>query len=228
MTEKIFSPSNCCLRFLFLVALFSVRAFLLHLSKRLCHVFELIPNIKAYVDWRGLLSRHRDTIAGPRINLDDLLLFQFVLRTEDKSRKIGAVLEIVDDYPFDLRFEGSQDIREQIMGERSLLLRALLEHRDRRPNALINEHRENLVLVAKKNRAAAARRNEAADLHFDNGLTHTASPVISFPPGSELLSTADQKPNHSVLCPCPVKNSIRSSFRPTFKGHACSAAHTLE
>jgi len=34
------------LRFLFLVALFSVRAFLLHLSKRLCHVFELIPNIK--------------------------------------------------------------------------------------------------------------------------------------------------------------------------------------
>jgi hypothetical protein len=38
------------LRFLFLVALFSVLAFLLHLSKRLCHVFELIPNIKTYVD----------------------------------------------------------------------------------------------------------------------------------------------------------------------------------
>ena len=52
----ILSPPNHCLRFLFLVALFSVRAFLLHLSKRLCHVFELIPNIKAYVDRRGLLQ----------------------------------------------------------------------------------------------------------------------------------------------------------------------------
>src|SRR5260221_4800431 len=110
------------------------------------------------------------------------------------------------------------------MGERSLLLRALLEHRDRRPNALINEHHENLVLVAKKNRAAAARRSEAADLHFDNGLTHTASLVIPFPPRSELLSTGDQEPNHSVLCPCPVKNSIRSSFTPPFKGHAGSTA----
>src|SRR6267154_5604121 len=110
-TQKIFSPPNHCLRFLFLVALFSVRAFLLHLSKRLCHVFELIPNIKAYVDRRGLLSRHRDTIAGPRIDLDDLPLLRFALRTEDKSRKIGAALEIVDDYPFDLCSQRSQDVR---------------------------------------------------------------------------------------------------------------------
>ena len=93
MTEMIFSPSNHCLRFLFLVALFSVRAFLLHLSKRLCHIFELIPYIKAYVDRRGLLSRHRDTIARPRIDLDDLLLLQFALCTEDKSRKMGAALK---------------------------------------------------------------------------------------------------------------------------------------
>src|SRR5208283_4692059 len=111
-SEKGDIPStNHCLRFLFFVALFSVRAFLLHLSKRLCHVFHLIPDIKAYVDRRGLLSRHRDTIAGPRIDLDDLFLFQFVLCTEDQSRKIGAALEIVDDYPFDLRSERAQDVR---------------------------------------------------------------------------------------------------------------------
>src|SRR5258707_10509854 len=36
---------------------------------------------------------------------------------------------------------------------------------------------ENLVLVAKKNRTAAAGRSEAADLHLDNGLTHTADLV---------------------------------------------------
>src|SRR5258705_777806 len=98
MTEMILSPPNHCLRFLFLVALFSVGAFLLHLSKRLCHVFELIPNIEAYVDRRGLLGRHRDTIARSRINLDDLLLFQFVLCAEDKSRQLGAALAIIDDY----------------------------------------------------------------------------------------------------------------------------------
>jgi hypothetical protein len=67
-------------------------------------------------------------------------------------------------------------------------LRALVEHRDSRPNALINEYHENFFLVAKKNRAADARRTEATDLHFDNGLTHTVSLVIPFPPRSELLS----------------------------------------
>ena len=77
------------LRTLFLAALFRVRVFLLHLSKRLRHVFHLIPNIKAYVDRGALRSRHRDTIAGPRIDLDDLLLLQFVLRTEDKPCIMG-------------------------------------------------------------------------------------------------------------------------------------------
>jgi len=43
------------------------------------------------------------------------------------------------------------------MGERSLLLRALLEHSDRRPNALINENYENFFLVTEKNGAASRR-----------------------------------------------------------------------
>src|SRR3979411_1238669 len=159
MTEMILSPPNHCLRFLFLVALFPVRAFLLHLSKRLCHVFDLIPNIKAYVDRGTLCSRHRYTIAGPRIDLDDLLLLRFVLRAEDKSRKIGTALQIVDDHPFDLRSERAQDVRYQIVGERSLLLHALHEHRDRRSNALIDEHHEYLILVAKENCAAATDRS---------------------------------------------------------------------
>ena len=88
-----------------------MRAFLLHLSKRFGHVFDLIPNIKAYVDRGALRSRHRNTIAGPRIDLDDLLLSQFVLRTEDKPCKVRAALELVDDYPFDLCSERSQDVR---------------------------------------------------------------------------------------------------------------------
>src|SRR5262249_9065984 len=99
------------LRILFLVALFGLRACLLHLSEHFCHIFSLVPNIKTYVDRGALLSRHRDTIAGPCTYLDDLLLLRFVLRTEDKSRKIGAALEIVDDHPFDLRSKRTQDVR---------------------------------------------------------------------------------------------------------------------
>ena len=68
--KEIFRPLHHFLRILFLATLFRVRAFLLHLSKRLCHVFDLMPNFKAYVDRGTLRSRHRDTIAGPRIDLD--------------------------------------------------------------------------------------------------------------------------------------------------------------
>ena len=66
---------------------------------------------KTYVDRCALLSRHRYTIAGPCIYLADLLLLRFVLSAEDKSRKIGAPLEIVDDHPFDLCSQRSQDDR---------------------------------------------------------------------------------------------------------------------
>ena len=59
-------------------------------------------------------------------------------------------------------------------GQRSLLLCPLHKHCDRRSNALIDEHHEYLVLVAKENCVAAAGRNHGTDLNFDNGLTHTS------------------------------------------------------
>ena len=67
------------------------------------------------------------------------------------------------------------------MSEGSLLLRALHEHRDRRPNALIDEHHENLILVAKEDRAAAAHRGYGADLHLDNAFTHIVNLVTRLP-----------------------------------------------
>jgi hypothetical protein len=54
-------------------------------------------------------------------------------------------------------------------------LRALHKHRDRPSNALIDEHHEYLILVAKENCATAAGRSHGTDLNFDNGFTHTAS-----------------------------------------------------
>ena len=63
------------LRTLFLAALFRMRAFLMNLSKRLCHVINVLPNFKANVNRGTLRSCHRDTIAGTRVDLDDFLLF---------------------------------------------------------------------------------------------------------------------------------------------------------
>jgi hypothetical protein len=65
------------------------------------------------------------------------------------------------------------DNHKEIMGERSLLLHALHEHTDRRPNALIDQDHENLFVIAKKHAAAAAVRSQSADLNFHYGLTHT-------------------------------------------------------
>jgi hypothetical protein len=67
------------------------------------------------------------------------------------------------------------------MDEGALLLRALHEHRDHRPHALADGHHENLVLVAKENRVAIARRGYGADLRFDNGFTHIANLVTRLP-----------------------------------------------
>jgi hypothetical protein len=71
------------------------------------------------------------------------------------------------------------------MDEGALVLRALPEHRDRRPHAMVDEHHENLVLVAKENRVAVARRGYGADLHFDNGFTH----IANLPPPSIFLKS---------------------------------------
>ena len=59
------------------------------------------------------------TIAGSCIDLNDLLLLRFVLRAQDKFSKIGAVLQVVDDYPIDLRSDRSQYVCYEIMGQGS-------------------------------------------------------------------------------------------------------------
>jgi hypothetical protein len=50
------------------------------------------------------------------------------------------------------------------MGKRPLLLRTLHEHRDRRPNALIDEDHESLVLVTKKNGEAKSQLRHGSAL----------------------------------------------------------------
>jgi hypothetical protein len=54
---------------------------------------------------------------GSASDLDDLLLLQFVFRTEDKPCLVVAGLETVYDQPSDRRSKRSHDIRYQIVGE---------------------------------------------------------------------------------------------------------------
>ena len=69
-------------------------------------------------------------------------------------------------------------------------MRALHKHRDRPSNALIDEHHEYLILVAKEKCATAAGRKHGTDLNFDNGLTHTLSSPTRLPPRPESLSAS--------------------------------------
>src|SRR5260370_24048466 len=99
------------------------------------------------------------------------------------------------------------------MGEGSLLLCALHEHRDRRPNTMIDVYHENLVLVAKENRAAAARRGHSADLHFDNGFAHTANLVTRLPAKIRIAFNGRSGTRTIKVCsPAPSKmRSVRVS-----------------
>jgi hypothetical protein len=67
-------------------------------------------------------------------------------------------------------------------------LRALHEHRDRRPNALIDEDHESLVLVTKKNGEATAGRSHGTDLHFDKRVYSYRESLFAFTLRSALLS----------------------------------------
>jgi len=67
------------------------------------------------------------------------------------------------------------------MGAGSLLLRALHEHRDRRPTLSSTNITKTVSSLLKENRAAATHRGYGADLNFDNGFTHIANLVTHLP-----------------------------------------------
>jgi len=75
-----------------------------------------------------------------------------------RSRKVGAALEIIDDYPFDLRLREMLASRSWVSGRS--FLRALHEHRDRRSNALLNANHQTLFFVCQeKPRSHGARED---------------------------------------------------------------------
>jgi hypothetical protein len=81
------------------------------------------------------------------------------------------------------------------MGEGSLLLRALHEHRDRRPDGLIDKHHENLVLVAKEDRGAAAHRGYREEGLLARGQQFSTQ-SLEAPPKDDDLSAEEHEDRH--------------------------------
>src|SRR5208337_2321419 len=81
--------------------------------------------------------------------------------------------------------------------ERSLLLRALHEHRDRRPDALIDEHHETFSSLPRKTAQPPPVAAMARTCTSTTGLLILQVSSLAFPPRSELLSMGDQVPNPS-------------------------------
>ena len=71
---------------------------------------------------------------------------------------VSGVLEIVNDHALDFCTECREQMRHQIMSERTLFGDVTHEHCDSAANGLIDVDDENLLIVTKENRAPAARR----------------------------------------------------------------------
>ena len=83
------------------------------------------------------------------------------------------------------------------MRQWSLPLRALREHRDRRPNALIDEDHENFFSLPRNTAKPPLLAATARTLTSTTGLLILQVSSLAFTPRSELLLTGDQEPNPS-------------------------------
>src|SRR5262249_856163 len=113
-------------------------------------------HILAHVNWRLLLGGHRDAIARSSIQLDDLFLLQLVFDLNDDARVVSGVFQVVNDYALDFRAERRQQMRHQIMSKGTLFGDVTHEHCDSAADGLIDVDDENLLIVAKENRASPA------------------------------------------------------------------------
>ena len=138
-------------------------------------ILDFLPDNSAHVDRGLLLGCHRHAVARPGVELDNFLLLELILRRQNQPAKIGAVLEIVDDDTLNLCPHRSQDMRQQVVCERTLLVGSAQKHSDRRPDSLIHVDHKDLVLVSKKNRTPCIGRNQSPDLNGNHGFFHENS-----------------------------------------------------
>lgn len=136
-------------------------------------ILDLLPHNSAHVNRSLLLCRHRHAVARPGIQLDDLLLLEFILCGQNQPAEIGAVLEVIDDNSLHLCPHSGEDMRQEIVRERTLLVGAAQKHSDGRTDSLIHINHKNLLLVPKENRTACIGRNQSPNLNGNHGFFHT-------------------------------------------------------
>ena len=85
-------------------------------------------------------------------------MLQLVFDLNDDARVVSGVLQVVNDHALDFCAERREQMRHQIMSERTLFGDVTHEHCDGAADGLIDVDDENLLIVAKENRASTARR----------------------------------------------------------------------
>ncbi len=128
------------------------------LAKRLADFFELlgavvrlIPNVLADEDGRLGLNGEHEAVAGAGVDFDHLGM-NLVLRAQNQAREVGVAAERVDDHPLDLDVEGVENIADELVGERPLVLFAAHRHGDGAADAGLDVDDKTFFLVADKDR----------------------------------------------------------------------------
>ena len=137
------------------------------------HVLDGGENMAGDEDGLLLLEGEHERVAGAGIDFDDLPA-ELVLHEENDAGEEGAVVDFVDDDAFKGDAEAEEDVADQVVGERPVLLHAVHCHRDGVTHGVVDVDDEVLLVVAEKDGAAVGGGHHTFDGDFDDILLHGA------------------------------------------------------
>ena len=148
-------------------------ALLFHFLEDVRAILDFVPDFAGDVNGRLLLHGERDAVAGPSVDLDDFPGVQFVFRADDETRKVRLALEIVDDDAVHFCAQRGEQMRDEIVRERTLLGRLVHEHPDGRADGFVHVDHENLLLIPHEYRPPVVVRENCPDLDRHDLFAHT-------------------------------------------------------
>lgn len=120
------------------------------------------------VDRAAFLEGDGQAIAGAGINLDDLLLSDFVIHMDNEASVEDPIVKIVDDNAVYFRSETLKDTTNQVVSLRAFPRDFLHRHGDGRPHSGIYVDDKDLVIIAQKHGAASICREDGANFGGDD------------------------------------------------------------
>lgn len=183
------------------------------LFERVGSIIHLVKHGAADQNRRLLLDGHGNAIARPRIQFDDFLLMQFVFRRDNEPRVKRAVFHIIDHRSVDLSAESSQHVGHEVVGQRTLFVRAREEHVDRVAHGGIDINNEGFPLRAEKQCRAISGRDDGLELDGNDLLVRHPAQITPGPPPNpeaKFLST----PADCALAPRLGSRQDKSRWSP--------------